>query len=66
MYVAEEQQNVASYINFCPKNERFQLLLMLKTPFFKKLMDRMKGRFSGLSFAACRKLFFDTLNKTTG
>jgi hypothetical protein len=39
---------------------------MLKPPFFKKLMDRMKGRFSGLSFAACRKLFFDTLNKTTG
>ena len=47
MYVAEEQQNVASYINFCPKNERFQYLLMLKPPFFKKLMDRMKGRFSG-------------------
>ncbi len=58
VYVAEEQQNVASSINFCPKNERFQYLLMLKTPFFKKLMDRMKGRFFGLSFAACRKNLF--------
>ena len=61
MYVAEEQQNVASYINFCPKNEHFLHLLMPKAPFFKKLMDRMKGRFTGLSFAACRKHFFDTL-----
>jgi len=51
VYVAEEQQNVASYINFCPKNERFRHLLMPKAPFFKKLMDRMKGRFTGLSFA---------------
>ena len=61
MYVAEEQQNVASYINFCPKNEHFRHLMMPKMPFFKKLMDRMKGRFTGLSFAAWRKFFFDTL-----
>ncbi|MBR3742014.1 MAG: hypothetical protein IKN04_16435, partial [Clostridia bacterium] len=53
--------HAASSINFWPKNVRFQYLLMLKTPFFKKLMRRMKGRFSGLSFAACRKFFFDTL-----
>ena len=66
MYVAEEQQNVASYINFCPKNERFQYLLMLKPPFFKKLMDRMEGRVSGLSFAECRKHFFDTLKLPQG
>ena len=44
------QQNVASHINFRPKNERFRHLLMPKTPFFKKLMDRMKGRVTGLSF----------------
>ena len=39
MYVAEEQQNVASYINFCPKNEHFRHLMMPKMPFFKKLID---------------------------
>ena len=34
---------------------------MPETPFYSKLMDRMKGRFTGLSFAECRKYFFDTL-----
>ena len=32
-----------------------------EAPFYSKLMDRMKGQPAGLSFAACRKSFFDKL-----
>jgi hypothetical protein len=35
---------------------------MPEMPFYSKLMNRMKGRFIVLSFAACRKNFFDTLD----
>ena len=45
VYVAEEQPEVASYINSWPKNEPIQRFFTLNRPFFKELTDRMKGEF---------------------
>jgi len=36
-------------------------ILCLVSPFYSKLMDRMKEQLAALSFAGCRKSFFDSL-----
>jgi hypothetical protein len=58
VYVAEERSLTASYINFWPKNERFR---PSAGNAILQEIDVSNEIGTPISFAGCRKCFFDTL-----